>query len=416
MSEHLTDAIVKRLKQPKRGNRITYDDTLAGFGCRVTAAGARAFILNYWTKAGRERRITIGKFPTWHTAAAREEAHRLKQLVDLGNDPLADIEAERAAPTMTDLIARFRAEHLPHKRASTADDYERMLRLHIGPHFGRHLKVADVRFEDVDALHRKITKSGTPYAANRTMAVVHRMFELAIRWRMRSDNPAKGIERNYEAKRKRYLSGDELARLSQALAEHPDKQAANIVRLLLLTGCRKGEACGARWADIDLGNGTWIKPGATTKQRTDHVVPLSAPARQLLSEIQREQISKHPKGLVGQFVFPSRRGDTGYRTELKRGLEAVMQGRQHRRPAHPRSSTFLRFTTRERGRALAYDRRAARSYATANDAQIRTSIRRSAAGRHREGRRYRHRRWQRAADQRAGEAPKAEGALGRDRQ
>ncbi len=46
-------------------------------------------------------------------------------------------------------------------------------------------------------------------------------------------------------------------------------------------------------------------------------MPLSAPARQLLSEIQREQISKHPKGLVGQFVFPSRRGDTGYRTELK---------------------------------------------------------------------------------------------------
>ena len=60
-----------------------------------------------------------------------------------------------------------------------------------------------------------------------------------MRWGMRTDNPCKGIERNREHHRRRYLSGDELARLIKALAAHPDKQAANIVRLLLLTGCTK---------------------------------------------------------------------------------------------------------------------------------------------------------------------------------
>ena len=62
---HLTDSAVKRLPPPARGNRITYDTAVKGFGCRVTAAGARAFILNYRTNAGRERRYTIGAFPDW---------------------------------------------------------------------------------------------------------------------------------------------------------------------------------------------------------------------------------------------------------------------------------------------------------------------------------------------------------------
>ena len=96
-------------------------------------------------------------------------------------------------------------------------------------------------FADIDRLHRKITKAGLPHRANRVVAVLSKMFSLAIRWAMRTDNPAKGIERNIEIKRKRYLCGDELARLTQALAAHPDKQAANIVRLLLLTGARRGE-------------------------------------------------------------------------------------------------------------------------------------------------------------------------------
>jgi integrase len=93
------------------------------------------------------------------------------------------------------------------------------------------------------------------------------MFSLAVRWGWRADNPCKGVERNPEHKRTRYLSGPELARLSAALAELPDQQAANAIRLLLLTGARRGELLAAKWADIDLEAGVWTKPGATTKQK-----------------------------------------------------------------------------------------------------------------------------------------------------
>ena len=64
-AEGLSDALVRGLSAPASGSRITYDrgkDRVRGFGCRVTAAGTKAFILNY-TVAGRERRLTIGEYP-----------------------------------------------------------------------------------------------------------------------------------------------------------------------------------------------------------------------------------------------------------------------------------------------------------------------------------------------------------------
>jgi integrase len=321
---HLTDTAVKRLPTPKTGKEITVDDEVTGFGARVTANGARSYILRYTTRAGRERTYTIGDATVWRCTDARAKARDLRRDIEDGGDPLADIEAERSAPTVWELCDRFEAEHLPRKRPRTADDYRRMLRIHVRPHFGRYTKVADVRFEDIDALHRKITKAGSTYAANRTIALLSKMFSLAVRWRMRPDNPAKGIERNYEAKRKRYLNGDELARLTGVLAKYPDKQAADIVRLLLLSGARRGEVLAMRWADVDLTEGVWTKLGSTTKQRTDHIVPLSAPARALLSDIAERYAREHPKKPLGEYVFPGNGGQS-HVVDIKRPWRHILR-------------------------------------------------------------------------------------------
>jgi integrase len=159
-------------------------------------------------------------------------------------------------------------------------------------------KVAAIEYEDIDRLHQQITKD-TPYRANRVLAVLSKMFTLAIRWKWRKDNPCKGVERNQERPRKRYLKAEELPRLTRALDEHGDQQAADILRLLLLTGARRGEVLSAEWSQFDLGTGIWSKPGATTKQKTDHCVPLSAPARELLGRI-------HKPG--SRYVFPEGNG------------------------------------------------------------------------------------------------------------
>jgi integrase len=296
----LTDTSTKQLPAPECGNKIAWDDAVRGFGVRVTAAGARSFILNYRRKLdGRERRITIGAFPDWSTTTAREEAKRLKREIDGGADPIGEEQATRAAPAIADLCTRFLEEYVPRKRPATQRDYRQQIGADILPTLGE-MKVAAVTFANVDSLHRKISKRA-PTHANRVLALLSRMFTMAIRWGMRPDNPVKGVERNAEGKRQRYASPAELARLSKALAGLRDQGGANAVRLLLLTGARRGEVLAARWEDFDLPAGVWTKPASTTKQKETHTVPLSDAARQLLGEMEAQA----DDGAV--YLFPARR-------------------------------------------------------------------------------------------------------------
>jgi integrase len=297
----LTDREIKKLAVPKSGKKFYRDGEMRRFGVRVYASGARSFAIRYYPRGSRcEGFYTIGPFPDWNPTAAREEAKRLLQIVDTGGDPQGDIQAKREAPTVSELCDRFIAEYMPRKKPTTQATYRRLIETIIRPELGR-LKVAEVSFENADALHRKVTARGTrgkraPYHANRAHAVGKRMFSMAIKWKYRGDNPFKGVELNDEHKRKRYLSNkspdDELSRLLAALAAYPEQQSADIIRMLMLTGARRGEVLAARWEDFDLTAGTWTKPAATTKTRTEHQVPLSAAARALLEQLRRRTNSE----------------------------------------------------------------------------------------------------------------------------
>lgn len=305
-TQHLTDATIRDLQPPAKGNYIVYDDTTVGFGIRVTAAGHKAFILGYTVRGtGRQRRYTIGGCDRWTATDARRRAKELKAEIDQGGDPLGELEAEREAPTVGDLIKRFQEEHLVTLRPGTSTDYARMIRTHVLPHLSEKTKVADIAFSDIDGLHRKITRTGYTYRANRTVTLLSKAFSLAILWGWRADNPCKGVKRNAEHHRERYLSGEELARLTEALAK-ADRDVADVIRLLLLTGARRGEVLSIKWDDINLTAGMWSKPPASTKQNRCHTVPLSGPARQILAE----RFSRRKADDV--FVFPGsgRRGHT----------------------------------------------------------------------------------------------------------
>jgi integrase len=167
------------------------------------------------------------------------------------------------------------------------------------PALGR-LKVADVRHADVEKLHRDVSKRA-PYRANRVVSLLSRMFNLAIRWGWRSDNPARGLERNHEDRRQRFLSPAEIARLAAVLDGRSERTSAALVRFLLLSGCRFSEAAGATWDQLDFEAGVWVKPSSHTKAKREHRVPLSAPARQLLAELKAAN-GDHPH------VFPGKDG------------------------------------------------------------------------------------------------------------
>lgn len=301
MAEKLTDKAVRDAASPPSGNRIIYDEDVKGFGVRITSAGAKAFILNY-RASGRERRLTIGSFPDWGVSAARDEAKKLKRLVDQGQDPMGERHERRAAPTVNDLADRFDEEHLSKRRSATQIDYRSILRLYIRPELGA-IKVSDIRHSDIEQLHNRLAKT-VPYRANRTVSVLSKMLSLAVKWEMRTDNPARGIERAPEEKRERFLTIAEIARLGDALAAHREKATANALVLLLLTGARRGEMLAARWTEFDLDAGVWLKPSAHTKTKKEHRVPLSGQALTLLTSMRAEAEREKQRGGKAEFVFP----------------------------------------------------------------------------------------------------------------
>jgi integrase len=313
----LTDRSIRALPVPVASAVIKYDADLPGFGIRTTAKGVRSFVLNYVVN-GRERRMTIGRFPTWSATAAREEARELRRKIDAKIDPLEEqaaqarvAEAARVAPTMRDLFDRYAAEHLPRKAARSAADDRSVWQQLILPRLGS-MKVDAVKPSDIDALHAEVSLT-RPVRANRMVEIVRKAFNLAIRWSWRSDNPANGVHRNREEKRARYLSAAEILSLSRALGAHPERTSANAIRLLMLTGARRGEVLGARWDMFDLNTGVWIKPSAHTKQRREHRVPLSAAAIELLKEFKPNAATP--------YVFPSPNGRP--LTDIKRAWLAV---------------------------------------------------------------------------------------------
>jgi len=332
MAEKLTDTLVRKLAAPATGQIIVWDSEIRGFGIRVTAKGAKAYVLNYRTLSGRERRITLATQPGSKDATekARREAAGLRGDAKSGEDPLEERKKLREAPNVAKLCERYKEEHLPKKREASIADDESMIRDYIlkearpdrpkpeGVKLGP-MKVADVDSEHIEKLHAEIVRAGKPYRANRVVALLSKMFSLAAKWKMRPlhSNPCEGVGRAEENARERYLSEVEVSRLHDALDAHRDQQAADIIRLLLLTGARKGEVLSMRWGALDLAAGRWLKPAATTKQKKDHHAPLSPHACVLLAEI-RAKIEDEDE----PFVFPGR-GRGGHRNSVKKDWRAI---------------------------------------------------------------------------------------------
>ncbi|WP_317057901.1 tyrosine-type recombinase/integrase [Roseovarius rhodophyticola] len=298
-----------RIDRTQPGNRdvIYWDRALPGFGLRVKSTGVKSFVVQYRNRqTGRSKRKTLGQYgPTMSLNDAREIARGMLADVVRGGDPVADAQFLRQSPSVADLAEQYLTEHaVPKKRPASVRNDRSMLDRYVIPHLG-HLRVFEVTYKDVQRLHNRMSQ--TPYQANRTLALLSKTFELSIRWGMRKDNPARGVEKFAEEKRQRWLSDDELNRLMKALSDHPNQIAANAIRLQLLTGARIGEVLSSTWEDFALDRGVWIKPSHHTKQKRSEHLPLSRASIELLTRMHAESFS------YSRFLFPGRSPDQPYR-------------------------------------------------------------------------------------------------------
>lgn len=285
----ITDSTAKKLKNnpPATGYYVEWDDELKGFGVLVTAAGVVAFVLSYRIHR-KKRRYTIGRYgdDQWSAKAARAEAGRLKLKIDAGIDPLAERRKKRAAPeaatgekTFKDLVDKYLEWAGVNKKARSIRDDKLKINGILSSWNAR--PITSITQEDIEGLKRDL--KATPYQANRTLALLSKMFNLAsLKWKYRPDNPVRGVTRFDEHPRHIYLKQEQVAALKQALDQYHNQNAADVIRLLLLTGAREGEALKADWSEFDLRLRVWNKPRRHMKNAEEHHLALNEAAIALL--------------------------------------------------------------------------------------------------------------------------------------
>lgn len=273
----LTDAAIEKIVPPLTGRTEYFDAVVPGLHLRVTDRGVMTFAL--MTRLdGRQMRLTLGRCGVITLSEARARARIALNQIESGIDPREERRrAAREAPiTLADAAARFIEGHAKRNtHPTTARETERMLRLNVLPHLGTRPLAGISRAEILERLDAMIADD-KPVAANRCLAVLQTLFRWCVERQLLAVSPAAGIRKpTVERSRERVLTDDETGKLWRAWTAmgHP---YGTLGKLLLLTGQRRSEVAGMRWADIDEEKAVWTLPAHGTKARRSHEVPLSS--------------------------------------------------------------------------------------------------------------------------------------------
>lgn len=344
----LTIRSIKTIKIDPDHDVFEWDDDLAGFGVRVKSSGVASFILQYRNVHGISRRLTLGKAGVLTPEEARTEAKLKLAEVAKGIDPAGDRKSAREAMTVKELCALYmeNAEKLPGargrvKKSSTLVADQSRIDRHVNPLIGNR-PVVSLSLRDIETLQNNIAvgKTAVPRpekgrsgvvmggrtVAARTIGMFGTILEFARRQGVIDNNPARGVNKFPDQKRKRFLSLDEIKALGKAMREAADEQENTTglaaIQSLLLTGCRRNEILSLPWAWLDE-KAQCIR-FADTKSGAQ-IRPIGGAAAKLLAEQpKREIVGKDKKKKLSPWVFPAYRGE-GHFIGLPNVLDRLCQ-------------------------------------------------------------------------------------------
>jgi integrase len=257
---------------------LFWDSSCRGFGLRALPSGRRTWIYQYRNEHKRTRRVALGDVTAVPLEAARRAARQLAAKVTQGNDPSAERKEKQAAASVLSVVEAYLQHAKVRQRPRSFVETERHLRKHAAPL--HHERAEAVRRGDIAALLDRISKSSGPSSANRCRAALSAMWSWGLRTgQIRSDaNPVAFTIPNPEKARSRTLSDQELRAIWSATAGGGDYD--RIVRLCILTGCRREEIGGLHWDEV-LEDRLLIGAGRM-KAGEEHEVPLVPAISELL--------------------------------------------------------------------------------------------------------------------------------------
>ncbi len=331
MATKLTTIAVDNAK-PRRvdGERVRTeipDRGCPGLFLIVQPSGAKSWALRYRV-GGKSRKLTLGTVAGADgtlgltLAAARAAAAQAQHRITLGNDPAAEKRATRAerppapADSVEAAVARFIELHTRRKtRPASQRATESIFRRLVLPAW-RGRSIHDIRRRDVIALVEAVAANNGPIMANRSLAAVSKFFNWLVARDEIASSPASGVERpGVETQRDRILDDSEIRALWLASGDPEIGLAGPLVRMLLLTGARRGEVAGLRWSEINDATRVWTLPAARSKNKRKHEVPLAPQAWDIISALPRR----------GDYVFAVGAGHIDNLNRIKADLDGKLQ-------------------------------------------------------------------------------------------
>lgn len=300
-----TDKLIKNLK-PKDSSYDLREKSGQGFAIRIMPSGHKSWVFIYHFK-GKKQRMTLGGYPAISLADARKLHSNAIRCLASGKNPAQEssrIKLEKKmSGTVNDLITEYLEKWAKPRKRSWKED-ERILNKDIAPIWGKR-KAKDIKRREIILLLDAICKRGAPITANRTLAVIRRMFNFAIERDIVESSPCYMVKQpGKENHRDRVLSENEIKTFWHGL---DDAIMTDLVRLALklqlTTAQRKGEIVAAEWQEIDFKNKIWEIPGSKVKNSKSHRVPLSCLAISLLEQLK-------PLSSDSEWLFPSPTGKT----------------------------------------------------------------------------------------------------------
>ena len=274
---------------------LVWDRHLPGFAVRVYPSGTRTYIVQTRGPYGA-RRVTLGRHGAINATEARRRAWQAIARIKAGEEPLPEHSASRRAvgPKLADMAARYMDEYVAVRcKPATMRIRSAAIYRHIVPRLG-NLRIGAVKRRHVTALHQRL--AATPVQANNVIVTLSQIYTKAQDWGIIAEgiNPCRHVELYRQRKRERFLTETEFKRLGRVLEEASASggatpEAIAAIRLLILTGCRRGEILGLRWEEVDLKARELRLPDTKTGPR---VVPLSPAAVELLAGLRRSGASR----------------------------------------------------------------------------------------------------------------------------
>ncbi len=324
-SVEMRDATVRAIK-PDPNKQVEYLDTKeAGLALFVSPKGTKAWTMRYRNTSGKQRRISLGRYPTIGVAAARKRAKEIAVDVANGNDPAlekrkakAESKAEKVS-TVGDLIDSYfdaaskgrqrPGDKVQPKRASTMKNEREYFERLIRPKFGK-LPISEL---DRPTLQKFLNLVGdnSPSAARQCRNVVRQAYNFAI-WQEYTikANPAVLVSVTSPEPRKRVLKDFELAAIWNACKTPHNVEGLSMsptmglsLMFAIVTLQRGGEVISLHTDELIISERSWLLPSMRSKNHREHLIPLSDLALSLIDK------SLAHNNVVQGFVFPSPRGD-----------------------------------------------------------------------------------------------------------